>query len=162
VTKDITKLKTISISSFQKNLDAARKKTEQTIEESIESGPDNPFTVEEFFSNWSEIARIYKEQGKESLYVTLTKRKPTIDKLNKITLTIDNKAQEQGLEKEKQNILEFLRTRLSNHSISFEYHIEEMPNEAHLYTTKDKFNKLAEKNPNLLELKKRLNLDFDF
>lgn len=161
VSKDITRLKTISISSFQKNIDAARKKTEEKQDE-IVAGPNEKFSEEQFIITWNEIAQVYKEMGKDSLFVTLTKRKPSIDSENKITLTIDNKAQEQGLEKEKQNILELLRVRLSNFSISFEFRVEEAPNETHLYTTKDKFNKLAEKNPNLLELKKRLNLDFDF
>ncbi|MFZ5553801.1 MAG: hypothetical protein ACOZCO_11855 [Bacteroidota bacterium] len=103
-----------------------------------------------------------KSQGKDSLYVTLTKRKPEINNELKVLLSIDNKAQEQALEKEKQNLLEHLRQKLNNFSIQFEYVVKEIPQEAHLYTIKDKFNKLAEKNPNLLELKKRLNLDFDF
>ncbi len=96
------------------------------------------------------------------MYVTLSQRVPEVDENFRILLLIDNKAQEQSLEREKQQLLEFLRHKLQNHHISLETKLEASGANAFLYTDKEKFLKLAEKNPHLLTLKNKLNLDFDF
>jgi hypothetical protein len=159
VTRDLTKLAQISINTGRKT---TPEQTGEPGDENEIKGPVNSFTKEQFQSAWNTLAQDIKSQGKDSLYITLTKRPPVVDEEYKIILIIDNKTQEQSLEREKQTMLEYLRAALNNYAIVIDARIEESNDDAFLYTTKDKFKKLAEKNPHLLMLQKRLNLDIDF
>ena len=102
-----------------------------------------------------------KQDGKDSLYITLTARKPDLLDDNVIQLNIDNKAQQQAIERDKPFILDFLREKLTNTTVNITTFIEQSNDNVSLYTNKDKFKRLAEKNPHLIELQKRLNLDID-
>ena len=63
----------------------------------------------------------------------------------------------------KQDFLDFVRKELSNNTIGLEVRIEAEPTDnAKIYKPSDKFKMLAEKNPSLLELKKRLDLELDY
>ena len=53
-----------------------------------------------------------------------------------------------------------LKERLQNWSISLEFTREEAKAEAKPYTDREKFDRMAEENPELLNLKNRLDLDF--
>lgn len=59
-------------------------------------------------------------------------------------------------------LIEFLRERLKNRSINVTSQIREIQAQKIAYTNKEKFDKLAEQNPLLKELKQRLDLDTDF
>lgn len=126
------------------------------------NGPVTPFTREEFDAAWTDIVLHYKNLGKDSIVVTLSKRAPILQEDYKIVLSIDNKTQEGGLEREKQDLLEMIRKKLNNFAITLETIIEDSGDDTFLYTNKDKFKKMAEKNPHLILLQKRLNLDIDF
>ena len=82
---------------------------------------------------------------------------------NVIILNIYNEAQKEILTAVKQDFLDFVRKELSNNTIRLEIKIEAEPtSNAKVYKPSDKFKLLAEKNPSLLELKKRLDLDLDY
>ena len=102
-----------------------------------------------------------KLKDRINFYTTLTKADIIIDG-TKITLPIDNATQEIDVQQEKTEILSFIRKQLQNYSITLESKIMMDTNpQKKLYTTTDKFNRMAEKNPNLLILKDRLNLEID-
>lgn len=161
VTRDLTKLKTVSISEYRKPKTLTEIETQE--DGTPIQGPMDDFSAEQFDQAWTEIANRMKAQGKDSIVVCLTKRKPELTSDFKIMLTIDNKTMENQLEREKQDILDFIRQRLNNSAIIIETRMaEEGEEQAFLYTNKDKFKKLAEKNPHLILLQKRLNLDIEF
>ena len=160
ITRDLTKLKTISIAQSvkqEKDLFETLQEQKQALDE-----PAETFSYDEFLACWNNYAIELKSLGKDTLYITLTKRKPVINSEFEITLAIDNKSQEQSLEREKQDLLEHLRKQLKNFSIQLKTSIVQGDDSAFLYTSKEKFKKMAEKNPNLLLLQKRLNLDIEF
>lgn len=162
VTTDLGKLTTVSIAGFRKKpVDTTSAASNESGETTV-SGPVNPFTREQFDEAWNALANMLKAQGKDSLWVTMTKNKPSIGKDYVIKLPIDNKTQQGALDRVKQEFLEFLRKKLDNFAITVETFIQEGGGETFLYTNKDKFKKMAEKNPNLLLLQKRLNLDIEF
>ena len=163
VTRDLDKLKTISISAF--NLDKLQisKKEAKEEEQDVTNLPKDEFTLEKLLLVWNKYAAKMQAAGKESLYVTFTKRHPQIIEANHIDFVIDNKGQEQDIEKEKPDLLEFIRKELNNFHLQLQVVMTTDENAgAILYTSRDKFKKLAEKNPNLIELKKRFNLDLEF
>jgi DNA polymerase-3 subunit gamma/tau len=162
VTSDLGKLNTVSIAGFRKKPVDTNQSANNDSGENTISGPVNPFTLEQFDEAWNALANMLKAQGKDSLWMTMTKNKPSVGTDYVIKLPIDNKTQQGALERVKQEFLEFLRKKLDNYAITVETFIEEGGAEAFLYTNKDKFKKMAEKNPNLLLLQKRLNLDIEF
>ena len=76
-------------------------------------------------------------------------------------IAVGTKVQEKDFRNERPNILNFLRTTLKNFSIELNARIDEKVVVKRPYTNLEKFQYMAAKNPQLLELKKRFNLDFD-
>jgi DNA polymerase-3 subunit gamma/tau len=79
-----------------------------------------------------------------------------------IELDIENKLQDDLLQIEKVDLLNFLRTELKNFSIELQTRILEQIQKKRLYTSNEKYQHMLEKNPNLEEFRKRFNLDLDF
>jgi DNA polymerase III subunit gamma/tau len=123
---------------------------------------ENKFSSQDFESAWKEMAERVKAEGKMQLYSTLIRRNPEIQG-NQVKLVIDNKVQQEELVFEKGNILGFLREKLKNHLLQLDIEISAQEEKSSTpYTDIDKFRRMAEKNPNLLELKNNLGLDFDY
>jgi DNA polymerase III subunit gamma/tau len=97
-----------------------------------------------------------------SLYVTLSKNKPKLNE-NIITLTIDNKIQEAEIKLKKTEMLDFLRTKSGNKALQIDTDLiaEELTKNM-IYTDNDKLKKMAEKNPDIINLKNELNLELEF
>lgn len=81
---------------------------------------------------------------------------------NVITLLLANPVEEPLLLSLKADLLTYLREKLNNSSIQLESVLQEIQTKRMVYTNKEKFEHLAEKNPHLKELKERLGLDPDF
>ena len=79
-----------------------------------------------------------------------------------IKLTVPNSFQSITIEALQQELLTYLRDQLQNRSIQLETEVEKIENKKMIYTNTEKFDYLAEKYPDLKELKKRLDLDTDF
>ena len=75
---------------------------------------------------------------------------------NIINLKLDNKAQEHEITDIKVDLMGFLRHRLNNYEVDLKTFIEKGTEEKGLYTSADKFKKMAQKNPALEELKKKI------
>ena len=93
---------------------------------------------------------------------TLNKRRPVLGAEFKATFEVENNIQKNELEREKPELMEFLRTRLNNFQFQLETLVLEMEEVKQLYTPQEKFKHMAEKNPALLDLRQRLDLDIDF
>lgn len=145
---------------------ASLKQKEEKLQQASESGIEvilqrnNPFDAPAFKSSWNEICERIKEKGRDSLYATLTMREPEIDySTTIIKLNIDNRVQEQDIQREKPWILETLRDMLQNDHIGFEIVLSEINAVTTPYTNKEKFLKMAEKNKALLYLAEKLKLE---
>ena len=163
VTRDLDKLKTISISAFNLDKLTILKKEEKEAEVDVSTLAKDDFTPEKLILVWQKYASKMKDTGKESLYVTLSRRHPEKIDTTSIAFIIDNKVQEQDIEKEKPVMMEFIRKELNNFHLQM--HLAQTTDENTkqiLYTSRDKFKKLSEKNPHLLTLKQRFNLDLEF
>lgn len=145
---------------------ASLKQKEEKLQQASESGVEvllqrnNPFDAPAFKNSWNEICERIKEKGRDSLYATLTMREPEIDySTTIIKLNIDNRVQEQDIQREKPWILETLRDMLQNDHIGMEIVLSESNAVLTPYTNKEKFMKMAEKNKALLYLAEKLKLE---
>jgi DNA polymerase-3 subunit gamma/tau len=124
---------------------------------------NKPFDGEMLMKTIHAFALIKNEAGNRQLFTTITTAKIEVSDTNVVTLNIHNEAQKEILTTIKQDFLDFVRKELSNNTIGLDIKIEmEVSAAAKAYKPSDKFKLLAEKNPSLLELKKRLDLELDY
>jgi DNA polymerase-3 subunit gamma/tau len=121
-----------------------------------------PFTMDEFLQLWTNHGAKLKAEGKSaSLYNIFTSVTPRVLSLGNFEVTVSNKVQEKDFRDERPNVLNFLRTTLKNFSIEVNAKVEESTVVRKPYTSLEKFQHMAAKNPQLIDLKNKFNLDFD-
>lgn len=109
------------------------------------------------------FAELKNAAGNRQLFTTLSTARMELNDTNMIILHIHNDAQKEILLNVRQEFLDNIRQQLSNNTISLDIRIEEVEvSTGKVYKPADKFKYLAEKNPQLLELKKRLDLELDY
>ncbi len=139
-------------------------KSEEEKEEVIEyvtGNEKNDFNQQDFIEAWGEYSFKANAEGKKSLSVLMKNYTPAVKENFRVEIQIENKIQYDEIITERVYILNFLRTRLRNFSVTLEPIIAEVNSERKLYTSKDKYQHMVEKNPKLDELRKIFNLDLD-
>ncbi len=81
---------------------------------------------------------------------------------NQIIVHLHNSFQDTLINTIKSDALTFLREKLKNNTIQLMGEMSVSDEKKVIYTNREKFEHLAEKNPNLKVLKERLGLDTDF
>lgn len=134
---------------------------EKNIQEKI--GEAKNFTQEELNDAWKKSISILHQQGKLSgfAHAVLSKNYPVLHDNFIVELEIDNEAAERSLDSEKLEFLELLRRELCNTEIKLSTVINYIPDTKKLYTQREKFMHMAEKNPNINKLRQQLDLDID-
>ncbi|RYE58566.1 MAG: DNA polymerase III subunit gamma/tau, partial [Sphingobacteriales bacterium] len=117
------------------------------------------FSPEQFFELWRVYTQKAKEQDKIHLY-TLMNNEPILNG-TEITVLVENSALESTLQDEKIELLNFLRTALKNFSLQILAKRAENVGTKRIYTNKDKYTYMVEKNPQLAEMRRRFNLDIN-
>ncbi|RZM25536.1 MAG: DNA polymerase III subunit gamma/tau [Pedobacter sp.] len=117
------------------------------------------FTAELFLSLWKQYAEKAKEDGKINVYTILTASEPILETPELIIVHVEHKIQEQQLQEELIDLLNFLRPALRNFNITIKAKQVARTIVNRLYTNTEKYQYLIEKNPKLEEMRKRFNLD---
>ncbi|MDI1354580.1 MAG: DNA polymerase III subunit gamma/tau [bacterium] len=81
---------------------------------------------------------------------------------NTVTLTLNNETQKEQLLMIKQEFVDELRRLLQNTSVGFNIELSQAVTQVRAYKPHDVFKAMSEKNPALLELKKRFDLEIDY
>ena len=80
-----------------------------------------------------------------------------------VCITLDNKVQEEVIKDEKTKLLGYLKAKLENDSISLTVDVIPLKEEEmKAYTDEDKFKKMVKKNPQLINLKNKFDLEIDY
>lgn len=79
-----------------------------------------------------------------------------------ITLIINNETQREQFMLIRQNFADSIRAELQNNNVTVQLKMSETENRLKAYKPMDIFKAMAEKNPALLELKKRFDLEIDY
>jgi len=135
----------------------AREQTAQSAEK-VNSEPDKPYTDQELKAAWDAFAETRKIYQAE--YHLLSQ--PFTRNNGQIIITLHNPVEEALLGHFKSDLAAWLREKLRNNSIQVTGELTETDDKKVIYTNREKFDYLAEKNPALKELKDRLGLDTDF
>ena len=118
-------------------------------------------TIEDVKQAIVAYADLKEKSGARQLSITLTTAQLTFEN-NIIKLGINNETQREQLQNAKQVFLDELRKHLQNNLVGLEIELLQNQAETKAYKPKDVFKAMAEKNPALLELKKRFDLEIDY
>lgn len=117
------------------------------------------FTSEQFMQCWQTYTQKANDDHKIHLY-TLMKTDPILEGTT-ITVLVENSALESTLQNEKVELLNFLRSSLRNFDLQIVTKRAENTQKKRIYTNKDKYTYLVDKNPQLEEMRRRFNLDIN-
>ncbi|MBX3163538.1 MAG: DNA polymerase III subunit gamma/tau [Bacteroidetes bacterium] len=101
------------------------------------------------------------QEGSRQLAVTLEQAEIKFSE-NLITLTIHNETQREQLANVKQIFLDDVRKQLQNNNVGLDIQISQIETQAKPFKPSDIFKAMSEKNPALLEMKKRFDLDIEY
>ena len=119
------------------------------------------FTEDEFLKVWKEQSlKLFGERP--SLRSTLDKSHPTVNDGNVIVVKLENSAQVETFREHGTEMLDSIRKTLKNHTITIETEVDKVVSSKQAFTSKDKYEKLKEENPELEKLKNKLGLDLDY
>ncbi len=117
----------------------------------------NPFTVEQVQDLWQRF--VSENKLRMSAFVAgIVRSKITLVAPFEIHFTIDNTLVVNDLQG-MSALRDYLRKGLNNNQFTLIEHVEEQKHKEVPYTDRSKFEKMAEKNPNLIDLRDKLNLD---
>jgi DNA polymerase-3 subunit gamma/tau len=119
------------------------------------------FSFDDFLKHWNVFAATIKADGKMSVFTIFISEVPKMLKPYVFEVVVENKVQEQLFRDEKPALLNYLRKTLRNYNIEVNTRIDEQVRVKRPYTAQEKYQHMAAKNPQLAELRKRFNLDFD-
>ncbi len=135
---------------------------EKVVSQSVaEDAQDVELTQQRVLDAVKKIADNKNDNGNKQLYATLTSSKISLNNQT-IIIELSNAAQKEMLTNLKQDLLDELRIILENRQTQLNITVSEHETETKAYKPHDKFKLLAEKNPALLELKKRFDLDIEY
>lgn len=154
--RNAKKVSALSLKSIQKKQEM--KKELVANQPSPENLPTNDFTEEEMQAVWNDYAAIVEEEGKYNLLSHLSMGVPKLEG-SIIHLEFPNDTIRVEVERAKFELLGFLREKLQNYDISLSIEVNETAVKRYAYTTREKFEKLKEKNPLIDTLRKEFDLD---
>ena len=138
----------------------ATKQEEQKTEVKTETvvTQNKPVTEQQLRRAWEE----YAQRKKDDVAVYHILIRDFTFTSNTITLPLANPIEEPLLQAIRAELLTYLRDNLQNSLIQLVSELKEIELKKRVYTNKDKFDYLVQKNPALKEMKDRFGLDPDF
>ncbi|MBL6663425.1 MAG: DNA polymerase III subunit gamma/tau [Flavobacteriales bacterium] len=159
--KDNIPKKTISINPHSKTEKQDEKKDNSVVQE--EKRNEQAFSQEDLNEKWEQYANEKENVGKHNLLSILKDKKAILKESFNVCITLDNKVQEEVINDEKTKLLGYLKSQLENDYISLTVEVTPLKEEEmKAYTAEDKFKKMVKKNPDLLNLKDKFDLEIDF
>ncbi len=154
--QDKKRVSGLSLSSIKKKKEHLIKQMDVTIDE--EDLPKEDFTEEAMQSAWNDFVTRTQKEGKHNLASILSIDQPKL-KGTSIHLEFPNATNKVELERQQYDLLGHLRKTLNNFDISLDISVNEEMEKQYAYTTREKFEKLKNKNPNIDVLRKTFDLD---
>ncbi len=150
----VSSLSLSSIKAKKELLEAQKGKVKEEVHLPTES-----FTETEMQEFWFKYADRLGDKGYKIMESLLRINDPILKEETTIIHELPNEGSKIDFEREKHELLTYLRSHLHNHEITIEIHVNEKMDSKKAFTAQDKYNRLNEINPNLEALKKLFDLD---
>lgn len=155
----------LSISAVMKDMERQENEPAEPLQEKEnslpkkEEGPQSVFTEHELKTALAEYSN--QRHIKTAIRSMLQAQLPKIIDKNTLEITVDNNIQQGYFNDEQKELVPWLRKKLDNFALRFEVKMSENVQTKKLYMPEEKFKHMAEKNPNLLYLREKLNTDLE-
>ena len=118
------------------------------------------FSQDQLEKTWDEFAKTLQSES-TLLYNLFKNHKPLLKENFVVEFCVDNKLLEEELNQKRNELLNWLCSRLENDKVILQIVVQEMMKTTRPYTDREKFNRMVEKNPSLKEMKEQLDLEID-
>lgn len=147
----------LSLSSIK-----VKKAHENTKSPSIDEKdlPKDAFEEKEMQQHWDDFVHQLEKLGRKILASNLQTDVPKLKNENTIWIELPNGTMKKEIEREQSLMLDYLKQKLNNYSISLYITVNEEVAKKFAFTPEEKYEKLREKNPNLDLLRQEFDLDF--
>ncbi|PWS26498.1 DNA polymerase III subunit gamma/tau [Pedobacter yonginense] len=119
------------------------------------------FSYDRLLEVWNNYIKILKGADKINLFTILNNFPPTLLNPTLIEISVESKTQEQLVQQESVELMNFLRHQLQNFAVDITFKLVERKIENRLYGNREKYDYLVNKNPKLDDLRRRFNLDIN-
>ncbi|WP_396195713.1 DNA polymerase III subunit gamma/tau [Flavobacterium sp.] len=151
-----TKISALSLASIRAKKEMAE--AQKSVVKETQHLPNEPFTETEMLEQWLKYAQRMEDKGYRIIASLLTINDPILEGAT-IIHELPNESSKIDFEKERPELLGYLRGKLHNHDIQIVVKVNETLVVKKAFTNQDKYNRLVEINPNLEVLKKMFDLD---
>ncbi len=128
----------------------------------IPEQPKTPFTEEQAKDHWLRYANLIKTSN-AYMSASLSGHLPKLKDNFALEWEVENTSLQETFEKEiKVDLVEFLRRELNNYSLQLFTVLNKVVGEKKIYTSQDKYKRMAEKNPTIQKFRQQFDLDIDF
>lgn len=139
---------------------APENKPSQAEDKSVGYDVASTFTLTQLETLWDQFSESIRN-SMPPLSTALKKHRPVLKEDYLIEFCVDNKVLAEDLNQKRNDLLEFLTTHLNNTKLHLQIIVPDHPIGLKPYTDREKFGRMAEKNPELLNLREQLDLEID-
>ena len=109
--------------------------------------------------HWADFVKKLDDKGKKILASNLNADIPKLKEGYTIYIELPNSTMKKEVEREESLMLNYLKEKLNNYSISLQIRVNEETAKKFAFTPEEKYEKLREKNPAIDILRKEFDLD---
>ncbi len=154
--QDTKRTSGLSLKSIRAKKEHQIKQMEVVIDE--KDLPTEDFTEKELLECWKTFTAKTQKEGKHNLASILAIDTPKV-KGTTLHLEFPNETNKVELERQQYDLMGYLRKSLNNFDINLSITVNEQVSKKYAYTTREKFEKLKEKNAAIEALRKTFDLD---
>ena len=120
---------------------------------------EDAFTEEILQKHWSDFIEKIEADGQKIIASNLNADQPKLLDNFVIGITLPNDTMKKEVEKAQSGVLDYLKSKLNNHSISLEVSVLETMDTKYAFTPEEKYEKIRSKNPAVDVLRQSFDLD---
>ncbi|HWY38704.1 MAG TPA: DNA polymerase III subunit gamma/tau [Bacteroidia bacterium] len=164
--KPVTSFKDLNLNSGfrlqqSKQLVQQQAVAEEKVKETV-AVVNEKFTIENVHLVTAGFVKMLQEKGKKQVANMLRPEMLLLKNETEVVIEIENSAQKESFEPVRQDFLDHLRKSLNNGLVSIGMQEKAADTTKKAYSPAEKFETMMNKNPSLLELKKRLDMELDY
>jgi DNA polymerase-3 subunit gamma/tau len=154
-------------SSFSINAALNSNKVEETEQEEEDVLSPDPGLPKDGFDQlqlnnlWQDYLNMLRDQDERKLYSSLSNKAIVLKENFEVDIELETEIQLSLFVENQAQLLRFMREKLNNYSLVFTPRVTEIQSETEPYSAQEKFSYMAEKNPVLLKLKERLDMEIN-
>lgn len=147
----------LSLSSIKIKKEHENTKSPEIAHEDL---PKDSFSEEDMQKHWDDFVHQLESQGRKILASNLQTDVPKLKSDDTIWIELPNGTMKKEIEREQNLMLDYLKQKLNNYSITLQITVNEEVAKKFAFTPAEKYEKLKEKNPAIDLLRKEFDLDF--